>query len=93
MEILSGLAIYFVIWWLALFIVLPWGVTSAHELGQEVDAGTAKSAPLKPRMGKKFLITTVIAGVIFAGVYAIATQNLFTLDDIPFFPTFRSAND
>ncbi len=92
MELVSGLAIYFVIWWMVLFTVLPWGATSAHEVGEDVEEGTVKSAPLKPRMLKKFAITTIIAGVVFAGVYAIATQNLFTLDDIPFFPTFRSAN-
>ena len=39
MTLVGGIAIYFVLWWLVLFTVLPWGATSAHELGQEVEAG------------------------------------------------------
>ncbi len=30
MTLVGGLAIYFVLWWLVLFTVLPWGATSAH---------------------------------------------------------------
>ena len=93
MSFVSALAIYFIIWWLTLFIVLPWGAASAHELGQEVEPGTMKAAPVKPRLLLKFGVTTVLSALIFAGVYFILTSGVIALDDIPFFPTFPSIND
>ncbi len=89
MNPITAAAIFFIIWWLVLFTVLPWGSRSHHEANVEIDGGNAPSAPIKPRMGLKFAITTVIAAVIFACVYAIMTYELITLDDIPFLPTFE----
>jgi predicted secreted protein len=66
----GGLAVYFVIWWTVLFAVLPFGVRSQAETG-EVTQGTDPGAPAAPRMRKVALITSVIAGVIFALVWYI----------------------
>ena len=89
MGLTSGLAIYFIIWWLVLFTVLPWGAKSHYEADSEFEPGTAPSAPVKPRMGMKFAITTVIATVVFAMVYSIMAYKLITLDSIPFLPKFE----
>ena len=40
----TGIAIFFLIWWLALFAVLPWGIRSQHEEG-EITPGTDPGAP------------------------------------------------
>lgn len=93
MQLVSMLAIYFIVWWLTLFIVLPWGASSAHELGEEVEPGQMKAAPVKPRMLLKFGITTIAAGVICAIIYFVAESGVVSLDDIPFFPRFRSITD
>ena len=44
-----AVAIYFVLWWIVLFAVLPWGVESQEEAG-EVSPGSDPGAPgpLKP---------------------------------------------
>ena len=89
MGLTTGLAIYFIIWWLVLFTVLPWGAKSHYEAETEFEPGTAPSAPVKPRMGMKFAVTTVIATLVFALVYSILTYKLITLDSIPFLPTFE----
>lgn len=89
MGLASGLAIYFIIWWLVLFTVLPWGAGSHHEAETEVEPGNAPSAPVKPRIGFKFAVTTAIATLVFALVYAILTYELITLDSIPFLPRFE----
>jgi predicted secreted protein len=86
MSLTSALAIYFIIWWMVLFAVLPWGADSAHERGEEVEAGMAPSAPLNPHLKRKFAVTTVIALVVFAVVYGLMVQERFGLDDIPFLP-------
>jgi predicted secreted protein len=66
----GGLAVYFVIWWTVLFAVLPFGVRSQAEAGN-VEDGTDPGAPVVPGLLKKALITTVVAAIVFAGVWYI----------------------
>ena len=61
----SALAIYFVIWWVTLFVTLPFGVRSQMEAGASSD-GTDPGAPMLARMRAKLLWTTMISAVIFA---------------------------
>ncbi|QCI78785.1 DUF1467 family protein [Hankyongella ginsenosidimutans] len=44
MSLISGLAIYLIIWWTVLFTVLPWGVRTAAEAGTDLvpDRRTAR---------------------------------------------------
>ena len=88
MAVTSALAIYFILWWLVLFTVLPWGNRSLHEEGMEAEAGHASSAPIKPNLGLKFLVTTVVSAVIFGIGYLIVASGAFSLNDIPFLPDF-----
>jgi predicted secreted protein len=64
-AISTGFAIYFVIWWVTLFLTLPFGVRSQHEDGGGAP-GTDPGAPIASRMGRKLIWTTVISAVIFA---------------------------
>jgi predicted secreted protein len=61
----TAFAIYFVIWWIVLFVTLPFGVRSQHEDGEAV-AGTDPGAPIATLMGRKLIWTTVISAVVFA---------------------------
>jgi predicted secreted protein len=58
MQIGSAIAIYFVIWWLVLFAMLPIGIKSQEEAG-EVVPGSEVGAPAKPMLLKKMLWTTI----------------------------------
>lgn len=70
MSIGSGLAIYFVLWWIVLFAVLPFGVRSQHEDGR-LDAGTDPGAPVAARIASKLIWTTIVSATLFGvGVYA-----------------------
>lgn len=64
-RISTALAIYFVLWWVVLFAILPFGVRSQHEDGDGAP-GTDPGAPVLARMGRKLLWTTLVSGVIFA---------------------------
>jgi predicted secreted protein len=68
MTLLGSVAIYFVIWWLCLFVILPFGVKSQHE-ADDVTLGTEHGAPDRPHLVAKALATTLLAAIIFAGVY------------------------
>lgn len=81
MSLLSSVAIYFVIWWLVLFVVLPFGVRSQHEMG-DVTLGTEHGAPHEPYLLRKAVATTILAGLIFAGVYLFFGVYGMTLEDL-----------
>jgi predicted secreted protein len=64
-TISTGFAIYFVLWWIVLFLTLPFGVRSQHEDGEGAP-GTDPGAPVLSRMGAKLIWTTVLSTAIFA---------------------------
>jgi predicted secreted protein len=63
-AISTAFAIYFVMWWIVLFLTLPFGVRSQHEDG-EGTPGTDPGAPVLTRMGSKLIWTTIISAVIY----------------------------
>lgn len=79
MSISTALAIYFVLWWVVLFAVLPWGVRSQHEDG-EVVQGSEPGAPVMPRVLNKLLWTTVVSAVVFAIGATVYLKGWITLD-------------
>ncbi|MCW2361348.1 MULTISPECIES: DUF1467 family protein [Sphingobium] len=70
MQIGSALAIYFLIWFLSLFLVLPFGVRTSDELGKEKVPGQADSAPHEFRFFRMILRTTALSALFFALFYA-----------------------
>jgi predicted secreted protein len=64
-SISTALAIYFVIWWITLFLTLPFGVRSQHEDGEGAP-GTDPGAPIMARLGRKLIWTTGISAAIYA---------------------------
>jgi predicted secreted protein len=81
MSIFTALAIYFVIWWVVLFAVLPWGVRSQHESG-EMTPGTDPGAPVLPDIKRKLVWTTIVATVVFAAWFVVYVYRLITLDQL-----------
>lgn len=75
MTLVTGSLTYFVIWWLVLFTVLPWG---AYKL-KNPQAGQALSAPENPRLGVKFLVTTVIAGLMWGAFFLLLKSEFIDL--------------
>jgi len=78
----TSVAVYFLIWWLCLFAVLPFGARSQVDEG-EVEPGTEPGAPAKPMLLRRLLLNSVVAGIVFA-IYWFITQTLgYSLDNIP----------
>ncbi len=74
-------AIYFIIWWLVLFVVLPFGVRSQHEDGEFV-SGTDPGAPTLHGLRTKAVWTTVVATVVFAAFYWAYVSRVVAFDDL-----------
>jgi predicted secreted protein len=81
MSLPTAFAIYFIIWWVVLFAVLPWGVRSQHEDGP-ITPGSDPGAPVIPNLKRKLAWTTIIAGLVFALWYVIYVYRLIALDDL-----------
>ena len=82
MALTTAAAIYFVIWWVVLFTVLPFGVRNASETGEAVEAGNDPGAPTIPALRAKLTWTTIVASVVFAICWVVYVYRLVTLDDL-----------
>jgi predicted secreted protein len=71
----TGILVYVVIWWIVIFMVLPWGVRRTEEPEPGHDAG----APANPMLWRKALITTVIAAVVWGIAYYLIDSELLSL--------------
>jgi predicted secreted protein len=58
----GGLVVFVIAWWLIFFMTLPFGARPP----EHPEEGHAASAPEKPRLGLKAVITTVLAALVTA---------------------------
>lgn len=71
---ITALALYFLIWWVVLFAVLPWGVRPPDDPGQ----GHEHGAPETPDLKKKFWITTGVSAGILVFILLIDWLGFFS---------------
>jgi predicted secreted protein len=75
-----GTAVVFaIVWWLVLFMVLPFGAAPPAE----VEPGMATSAPAKPRLAVKMAITTLVAALLTALITWLIDNGLIQLRPPP----------
>lgn len=72
MNLVGGVVVFLISWWICLFAVLPIGVRGQFEEG-EVEEGTEEGAPVRHMMPKKMLWATIGAAVctLIAGLVVI----------------------
>jgi predicted secreted protein len=72
MNWFTGLVLFIIIWWTALFAVLPIGTRPV----QQPDASSGwRGAPEHPHLLKKVLLTTIVSIVIWCAAYALITSD------------------
>jgi predicted secreted protein len=79
MDWLGTAVVFAIVWWLILFMVLPFGAAPPDE----VEPGMATSAPAKPRMAMKLAITTVLAALVTALIVWLMNSGLIQLRPAP----------
>ena len=82
MGIATGIAVYFLIWWLVLFVSLPFRMKPQFEDGPVVD-GTEAAAPANPQMAWRMFWNTLISGVVFFLFWFVVYYLGFGLNSIP----------
>jgi predicted secreted protein len=84
----SAIALYFIVWWIVLFAMLPFGLKTQDE-AEDVTLGTVSSAPRGPHMLKVVVRTTIVSLVICGAFYGLTRGLGYSIDDIPqFVPEF-----
>jgi predicted secreted protein len=73
MSWVSGIVVYLLVWWVVLFAVLPFGTRPDAE--GDPAAGGWRGAPERPLLLRKAIATTLIAGVIWLGIFALVESD------------------
>jgi predicted secreted protein len=81
MSLVLGIALYFIIWWVMLFAVLPLGVRTQGDAG-EIVQGTPDSAPVAPKALRIIGLTTALATVVFIVVWLAMRYKLIPLETV-----------
>ena len=81
----SVVAIYFLFFVASAFILLPFGVKTDEEAGNELVAGQAESAPHKFELGRHLLRAAVLAAALMALYYANYVNGWITAEDLDFY--------
>ncbi|MBT5266118.1 MAG: DUF1467 family protein [Rhodospirillaceae bacterium] len=78
MNWVSGLVVYLLLWWWVFFMTLPFGV----KRDENAEEGHEQGAPEKPMLWRKAAAATVIAGVLFVGVYYIVDSGIISFREM-----------
>jgi predicted secreted protein len=76
MDWVTGIIVYLLIWWLALFVVLPIGTRPVEE--PDPEAGGWRGAPAKPQLLRKVIGTTILACLLWLVAYWLITTDLIS---------------
>ncbi|WP_119165729.1 DUF1467 family protein [Algihabitans albus] len=72
MSWFTGIIVFVIVWWVVIFMVLPWGARPP----ETPEPGHAPSAPEHPRLLRKVIVTTVISSVVWLAIYAAVESEL-----------------
>ncbi len=78
MNPVTATVVFIIIWWIMLFMVLPWGVSRT----ENPEAGHDHGAPARPMLVRKLLITTGITIMLFGILYAVIDAEILLLQDL-----------
>ncbi|RLQ87685.1 DUF1467 family protein [Notoacmeibacter ruber] len=78
-------AVYFVLWWITLFAVLPFSLRTQDESDEGVTLGTSDSAPEVGRhhVLRAFLRTTLVSALLLGAYMLVSWATGWSLADLP----------
>lgn len=76
-------AIYFLMWVISAFVMLPFGIRTPDETGEVLLKGQADSAPSNFRPGLVAVRATILSAALFGLYYANYVQGWVTVDMLP----------
>ena len=85
MKLGSIVAIYFLFFCASAFVLLPFGVRTSEEVGQEMVPGQAESAPHRFDLKRHLIKAALLGALLFAIYYANWVFGWVTAEDLDFF--------
>lgn len=82
MDLISGIVVFVITWWMVLFAVLPWGVRRSAI----VLPGNEPGAPENPRLKRKAVYTTLVTILVWCAIDALISSNLISFHDLAMKP-------
>ncbi|WP_112874818.1 DUF1467 family protein [Paracoccus endophyticus] len=81
MSLTGGLVLYATLWFLSLFLLIPFGQRSQADAG-DIVPGTPRGAPHQLRVGRLAVLATLLSAAIFAVIAAVIWSGWITRADI-----------
>ena len=78
MNAVESTVVFLILWWVVMFMVLPFGVNRVEAPEEGHDPG----APEKPLLVRKLLATTGITAILFGIIFWVANSGLISLRDL-----------
>ena len=78
MSVFTGIILYLMLYWLSIFMVLPWG----NKPPENVELGHSTGAPANPRLKQKFIITAFIAAALWLTVFTLIKMDVIDFYEI-----------
>ena len=78
MSVFTGIILYLMLYWLAIFMVLPWG----NKPPENVEMGHSTGAPANPRLKQKFIITAFVAAALWLTVFVLIKMDVIDFYEI-----------
>lgn len=78
MSIFSGFIVFLLIWWTALFAVLPLGIKQNAYNPEEAMPG----APEDPQIKKKIIITTAVSAILWLIIFALIQADIISFREL-----------
>lgn len=72
MHWFTGVVLYVLIWWTALFAVLPIGTRPQEDADEQTGW---RGAPRRPRLLMKVIVTTAVASVLWLGAWLLISSD------------------
>ena len=85
MTIGSIIAIYFLMWVAAAFVLLPFGVRTDEEVGNALIPGQADSAPHRFDIRRHIIRATILGAILFGLYYATWSYGWLSVDALDFY--------
>jgi len=76
MTLIEALVVYVIIWWLVLFMVLPWGINRVDP--DSLLPGQDPGSPAKGRMILKLFVTSGISAILLGIYYLVVLSGVVT---------------
>ena len=81
MSTFTIFGIFFIMWWIVFFIVLPLNITTHMDKGINIK-GIHGSVPINPKLVYKLIVTTIVTFIILLSLVLLFYFDIVTMNKI-----------